>query len=134
MKTAKAEGGKPVSVRLDAASLARLQYLEAFYRMQGVQASNSAIVRRALSALVEEASNAVLRHREDAQDGRVVLAAKRLVWDAENNGPPCPWRDGLPALDDAKQFPTWKELQAPSKAKAAALVPLPTIDESITDE
>lgn len=129
MKTAKAEGGKPVSVRLDAASLARLQYLEAFYRKQGVQASNSAIVRRALSALVEEASNAVLRHRKDAQDGRVVLAAKRLVWDAENNGPPCPWRDGLHALDDAEQFPTWKELQAPSKATTTPIQLTPLTDD-----
>lgn len=120
MKVVKAEGGRAVAVRLDAASRARLNYLEAYYHKLGVQASHSALVRRALAVLTEEVSKLVLRARSNGpKDGRVMLATKLIAWDAQNNAAPCPWRDGLPALGDAEQypsFPTWKELQAPSKA------------------
>lgn len=138
MKILKAEGGRAVAVRLDAASLARLDFLEAYFRAHGLQVSNSALVRRALSALTEEVSKLVLRERKEGpEDGRVVLAALRMTWDARNSPPPCPWRKEPPAPDDRAQyprFPTWDELKKPLPAKPPALVPFATNDESLTTD
>jgi hypothetical protein len=144
MKTVKAEGGQAVSLRLDGASMARVRYLEMYFRHLGVKASASALVRRALNVLTDEVSALVLRERKNGpDDGRVVLAEMRITWDARDNPTPAPLRNGLPALNNAEQwpsFPTFKELLAPgalTRDKHAAPAPIPPpafISDEVTDE
>jgi hypothetical protein len=136
MRIVNAEGGRAVSVRLDAASLARLQYLEMYYRTLGVKASHSALVRRALSALVNEVSAVVLRARKNGpEDSRALLASKLIVWEADNCAGPPGWRGGPPALNNTEQFPqfpTWKEAQ--STRPHIAPTPLNSEGEMSTNE
>lgn len=125
MERTRTAGGTPISVKLDALAQARLAYAAAFYReVLGVDASNGALIRHALSVLVEDAAKLIKLARRDPEAAKVNYARMGIGWSAQNN--PCPWRDGLPALGDKEQFPTfptWTEAQAPRRRTAPVTIP-----------
>lgn len=125
MNTARASGGTVLSIKADALTKARLMYLDAFFRnVLGVRASNSAIVRYAVGALVDEAAKLIKLYRRDPEAAKVCLARMAIGWAARDN--PSPWRGGMPALDDQERFPafpTFTEAQAPRKHAPVAIIP-----------
>lgn len=126
MNTARSEGGKVVSVKLDDLSRARLQYLDAFFRrVCGVRASNSTLVRYAVGVLVDDVAKLIKLHRKDAEAAKVILAGLAIGWAARDN--PSPFRAGMPDMCNAEQFPSfplWSELETPRKH--APLITLPS--------
>lgn len=108
MNRVRAEGGKPISVKIDALAQARLAYLAAFYReVLGVDASAGVLVRQALSVLVDESTRLIKLYRKDAESGKVIVAGLAIASSARNNAAP-----RLYALDEFSEFPTWTEAQA----------------------
>lgn len=132
MKTLKAQGGRSVALRLDPATFARLDYLAAYFlAAHGLQVGQSVLVRRAVSALCDEVSKAVLRARKNgSEDKHTLLAGVRVRWDARENGPPLSWRNGPPAWGELSSFPTFKGAEAARVRAAPAPIPPPFNPES----
>lgn len=114
MRRARCEGGKPLSAKVDELTQARLHYLAEFYKnVLGVDASNGALVRHALAALVDNITKLIERRRKDSEDPRLNWERMAIGWAARDN--PAPWRETPPL--DSEKFPTWREYE---KARSTA--------------
>lgn len=130
--------GTSYQFKIDPISVARLQYLNAFYaRVFGLKTSSSAIVRLSLKLLTDQVEELVKKGRSvpdplnppsdwnTLTDNEVdtYLSFGRAAYQMQRakEGENFIEREGLPTLSDIEPFPTWNELQGRYKDKRTTI-------------
>lgn len=106
-------GGTSYSSKLDAATICKLRFLVDYYReVVGVRVSSSAIIRRAVEMLTQDADDLIHFSRVSPR-AQEIKNEKRLIAFAAAGYETPRWNGGEPPIPTSETsiFPTYKEIE-----------------------